>query len=287
MRDGVRIADDQAADLLWPAAKAAHLFADRLAYDEFRASGPWRVLAGANGAGVVLERWRDHLDILAARAIWASPSQLSRVIFGIEDVARDQGFTTILSPLVPASQSQHYVEVGFRPHQRIVVLRSSKKDIADLSVVSLPGVSIRLLVPDDIPELIEIDADCFDDFWRYEPYRLAERLVGGRTLVAESREGLIGYTHATIDRGSGTIGRLAVMKSGRRSGVGSALLLSMMQLLFRAGVAAVSLCTQEENAASRALYARVGLREMPERLLFLTKTRQVLGRGAKKGDEAG
>jgi len=287
MRDDVRIADDQAADLLWPAVKAAHLFPERAAYDEFRASGPWRVLAGSNGAGVVLERWRDHLDILAARAIWASPSQLSRVISGIEGVARDQGFATILSPLVPASQSQHYVDVGFRPRQRIVVLRSGKKDIADLSVPQLPNISVRLLVPDDIPGLTRIDADCFDDFWRYEPYRLAERLAGGRTFVAESGEGLIGYTHATIDRGSGTIGRLAVVESGRRSGVGSALLLSVTQFLFRAGVAAVSLCTQEENAASRALYARVGLREMPERLLFLTKTREVLGRSAEKGDEAG
>ena len=287
MRGGVRIADDQAADLLWPAVNAAHLFTERTAYDEFRASGPWRVLVGENGAGVVLERWRDHLDILAARAIWASPSQFSRVIVGIEDVASDQGFATILSPLVPALQSQHYMDVGFMPRQRIVVLRSSKRDIADLSAPPRPGVTIRLFVPDDIPGLIEIDAECFDDFWRYEPYRLAERLVGGRTFVAESEEGLIGYTHATIDRGSGTIGRLAVVESGRRSGVGSALLLTVMQFLFRAGVAAVSLCTQEENAASRALYARVGLREMPERLLFLAKTREVLGRDADKGDEAG
>ena len=287
MRNSVRIADDRAAALMWPAVKAAHLFAERAAYDEFRASSPWRVLAGDDGAGALLERWRDHLDILAARAIWASPSQLSRVISGIEGVARDQRFATILSPLVPVSQSQRYIDVGFRFRQRIVVLRSGKRDRIDLPVPSLSGVSIRVPVSGDVPGLIGIDAECFDDFWRYDPSRLVQRLAEGRTLVAESSEGLIGYTHATIDRGSGTIGRLAVVKSGRRSGVGSALLLSMMQLLFRAGVAAVSLCTQEENAASRALYARVGLREMPERLLFLTKTRQVLGRGAKKGGEVG
>ncbi len=37
----------------------------------------------------------------------------------------------------------------------------------------------------------------------------------------------------------------------------------------RCGAGTISLCTQEENATSRSLYARFGLRELPGRLELL------------------
>ena len=91
----------------------------------------------------------------------------------------------------------------------------------------------------------------------------------GRVVVASMSEQVIGYTWCTMDRGIGTLGRLAVLPEHRRHGAGGWLLGDALAYMARNGAEVLSLCTQEDNAASRALYARAGLRELPERLVFL------------------
>ncbi len=271
MSGSVNIAGEEDADRLWPTVKAAHVFRDRAEYERFRATAPWRVVVGPDGTAALLERWRDHLDLLAIRMLWAPPSKLPTVVRGIEDIAREQGFSALLSPLLAESVLPPYLAAGFKEAHRIVLLRAEAGRFDEGPGMTPAGISTRLALPDDMGPLAELDHDCFDEFWRYEPHRMAERLSVGRTMVAESDGMLVGYTHATIDRGNGSIGRLAVLGTMRRRGIGTALLSGIMRFLIASGADVVSLCTQEENAASRALYARVGLREMPERLVLLTK----------------
>jgi ribosomal-protein-alanine N-acetyltransferase len=267
----LRVADDREAGALWPAVKAAHVFEDRAEYDAFREGGPWRILSGGSGVAAVVERWRDHLDILAIRGLWARQQDVSEVVRGVMRVADEQGFGRVLSPLVTEQASIGYRDAGCVTSQTIVVLRARARDLEVIAGRRDPplGVEVGLWRPDDIPRLAQLDAECFDSFWRYESDKIAKRLKGGRVGVARSGEGLIGYTHATIHRGAGTIGRLAVAPGHRRRGVGAALLADVVEYCVRSGASEVSLCTQEENVASRTLYASAGLPEMPGRLLFL------------------
>jgi ribosomal protein S18 acetylase RimI-like enzyme len=116
---------------------------------------------------------------------------------------------------------------------------------------------------------VRIDAECFNDFWRYDADRLSRYFVEDRLMVAEGSQGVIGYTLSTVVRGSGTLGRLAVRPSARHRGIGEALLHDALAYLVRTGVETVSLCTQEDNQASRALYRKIGMTELTGRLVFL------------------
>lgn len=265
----LHVADDRETEALWPAVKAAHVFDERSEYVAFREGGPWRVLSDGAGAAAVVERWRDHLDILAIRGLWARPADVHLAARSVMRHAADQGFGRVLSPLVAEDGAGAYEVAGCRVHQRIIVLREKAAAFRGVGPRSVSGVELRLLRSEDTAALCELDARCFDDFWRYEPGRIRERLRDGRVTVADSGEGLIGYTHATVHRGTGTIGRLAVAPEARRRGVGTALLLDVLGYFARSSASEVSLCTQEENVASRTLYDRVGLAEVPGRLLFL------------------
>lgn len=267
----LRVADDREARKLWPAVRAAQLFEDREEYEAFRAGGPWRVLSDGAGAAAVIERWRDHLDILAIKGLWVHPAHVTEAVRSIMQLAGRQGFQQLLSPLVTEDAAGPYRDAGCLVRQRIVVLRSRTQDLRRHAHTTLPppDVEIRLARTSDAGRLAGLDARCFDDFWRYEPERIGERLSGGRVSIAECETGLIGYTHATIHRGTGTIGRLAVAPEHRRRGVAAAMLQDIIEYCDRSGASEVSLCTQQDNMASRALYASAGFSEMPGRLLFL------------------
>jgi len=79
---------------------------------------------------------------------------------------------------------------------------------------------------------------------------------------------VLGYTLCTVSRGAGVLVRLAVARGARRCGVGSALLADAARYVERAGAITLTLCTQETNEASRALYARAGMTEVEERYVL-------------------
>ena len=84
-------------------------------------------------------------------------------------------------------------------------------------------------------------------------------------VAADDAGTVVGYATSNVFAGTCTIGRLAVDPGARRHGVGSALLADAAAAAVIEHAFVVSLCTQEDNAASRALYARCGLAEVGER----------------------
>jgi ribosomal-protein-alanine N-acetyltransferase len=128
------------------------------------------------------------------------------------------------------------------------------------------GVTLRTASPDDLPALADLDAQCFDDFWGYRAEELSGLLTRERCVLAETAEkGLIGYTLATVSRGAAMLSRLCTAPQARRMGVGAVLLADVGEWCRQAGASTIALCTQEENAASRALYASAGLVEIRDR----------------------
>ncbi len=267
----LHVASLEEIDRLWPSLRVARAFPSHEELRRFHEEAPWRLMVGKSGRAVLLDRWRRQSPILAIRGLWCAEHEVKDVVRQCRDVAATHGFDTLLSPLVTESVSRPYASAGMTPLVRLVVLRARPRDLADKQTPSLPGTRIRFACHADIPDLIRLDDACFDEFWRYGPSEMAEYMAVQRLVVAQSAEGIVGYTLATIDGGTGTLGRLAVEPPYRRRGVGSALLADAFGWMARTGVSAVSLCTQETNAASRALYANAGLKEQHERLVFLTR----------------
>ncbi len=257
---------------VWPAVQAAHLFESREKFESFYAEAPWRVQGTGRGEAVVLERWRSHLDVLAVRGLWASASRVPDLIDGVARIASRQGFGRVLSPLVSEEVAAEYVRAGMERHSAIVALKYDRHTMAPPTAGTPEGVVLRRALPDDLGQIILLDARCFDEFWRYDADRLARHFVEDRILVAEEADEVIGYTLSTLVRDCGTVGRLAVEPSARGRGVGAALLAEALRYLVRTGVGSVTLCTQEENRASRELYRRMGLIELSGRLVFLVRS---------------
>ncbi|MDP2232575.1 MAG: GNAT family N-acetyltransferase, partial [Actinomycetota bacterium] len=159
-----------------------------------------------------------------------------------------------------------WLGAGLRPHEAIVALRAHPGHVARAEPPS--GVTLRLATTQDFPGILAADSLCFDEFWGYGPVELSHYAARERLVVADSVSGVIGYTLSTVSRGVGTLGRLAVVPQVRRRGIGAALLSDVAAYAERARASALSLCTQEHNTASRALYKAAGMRELAGRLVF-------------------
>jgi [ribosomal protein S18]-alanine N-acetyltransferase len=84
-------------------------------------------------------------------------------------------------------------------------------------------------------------------------------------LVAEAGDGIAGYVVALDAADEGEILNLAVSESGRRRGLGRALVQQIIEVLSGRGVTKVYLEVRESNAPARALYTAFGFREVGRR----------------------
>ncbi len=253
-------------DLLWPAVRAAHLMAD---IEELRAhyeTGPWRVQVTDGGEAAVLARWRAGDDVLAIKGLWASEYRVGPLVDDVCALARAQGFARVLSPLVGDDAFGAYRRAGMVVVERLVALQAVPASI-ELRPPG-PGLTLSGASADDLARLGEIDAACFEPFWRYGHPELAEALRTERLTVV--RSGGVALAYATCARRGATVtlGRLAVDPAARRRGIAAALVTDAAGWAARAGCDAFSLCTQEGNDASRALYARCGLHELSPRFVL-------------------
>jgi len=256
-------------DLVWPAVRAAHIFPDRAAFVRHHAEAPWRVRVSSTGAAAVLERWRDDSDILAIRGLWCPQRAIPGFVADLARTARTQGFARLLSPLVPVEVMNTYDGTDMRLAERLVSLRADRRVAAGMDAPAVPGVTLRRSLAGDVEVLDRIDRACFSEFWAYGPARIGRYIAEERVCVAEAEAGPIGYTLCTVERGSGTLGRLAVLPEHRRHGIGALLVADAVRAMLAADAAAVTLCTQRENDGARALYREMGFRELAGELALL------------------
>jgi len=264
----MRPASDEDLPAVWNAARTARIFPDSAAFETFRGEAPWRVRVNSRGEAAVVERWRDHLDLLAIRGLWCSPRRVAVAVEDLRAVARAQGLGRLLGPLLCEDAARPYLAAGMRVAQRTITLRLDRPGRHKPGLSMPEGVGLRLGTAADLPDLLDLDTSCFDLFWRYDAVHLMRYVAEERLALAESASGLIGYTLCTVTADEGMVNRLAVRPDARNRGVGRALLSDAIAYSARAGAVSVMLCTQTDNAASRRLYAAAGFREMAGRMVF-------------------
>lgn len=249
---------------LWPAARTAHLARSLAELEQFQRSGPWRLRVSSAGDAMLLRRWRENSGALAIRGAWAPEYRLAQLVEEARSVARSQGYGQVVSPLASHALLRRYIEAGMREVQTIVALQATPHRVV-MSLAVHSGCRVRAANADDIGALLAIDAEAFDDFWRYGTPEFEESLATERVSVAEDDSGVVGYSSDSVWGSTCTIGRLAVAGIARRQGVGSLLLREAALRAHAEGVLLLSLCTQEENQSSRRLYARAGFHEVDGR----------------------
>lgn len=119
--------------------------------------------------------------------------------------------------------------------------------------------SIRMMNYDDLVEVHQLDKAGFDPVWRHSLnlLQVAYRNSAYATVV-EDEKGIIGYQISTENSGVGHLARLCVPPHARRQGVGSSLVFDLLRYFRHRGIDIVTVNTQTDNQASKALYRKTG-----------------------------
>jgi ribosomal-protein-alanine N-acetyltransferase len=122
--------------------------------------------------------------------------------------------------------------------------------------------SVRPGTLDDLPQIAKLHGECFADAWNTEFLGRLLAQPGAFSMVAADDGTPAGFVLARANAGEAEILSVAVRLSSRRRSLATALVQSVLDLASADGVAEVFLEVAAENAAARALYRRLGFREV-------------------------
>ncbi len=151
--------------------------------------------------------------------------------------------------LLEASKFEHKDNV-------IVLMWDKSTAIPDPSPSS---ITIRPMLPEDLETILLIDHEAFGAVWKnsMEALDLAYQQCSLATVAENSGE-IVGYQYSTATTMGGHLARLAVKIGMQGKGIGYLLVHQVLNQFKRQGFRHVTVNTQQNNAASLALYSRAG-----------------------------
>ncbi len=152
---------------------------------------------------------------------------------------------------------------GFSIGQSIVMLERQGPIPIE---VSLPvGYSIRAMLQYDLPAVAKVDAAAFDLIWQNSLPALEMAYPQAVLATVVETEGqVLGYQLSTRNPLGAHLARLAVHPALQGRGVGRALIADLVHQAERRGLYHLTVNTQDDNAASLALYKKTGFHETGE-----------------------
>ncbi len=148
--------------------------------------------------------------------------------------------------------SNHWEE-----RQRVVLLkfRGRGREIPDLDDDYL----LRPMVSSDIARVANIDRVCFEPLWQQSEDAIRRAYTQtSYASVMEFRGEIIGYQMTTTSAANAHLARLAVFPHYQGTGVGTALVMDMVQRMKQALMREVTVNTQQDNPNSIRLYQKLG-----------------------------
>ena len=122
-----------------------------------------------------------------------------------------------------------------------------------------PGVEIRPMRADDLPEIFQIDQSAFAPLWQNSLASLTKAFnQPGISTVALSQDQIVGYQISTTITIHGHLARLAVDADHQGQHVASALVDDLLHQFLRRGVWRATVNTQADNKPSMAVYQKFG-----------------------------
>lgn len=156
------------------------------------------------------------------------------------------------------------ISSGFTSHQSIVML---ERDGGVATGKPLPPeISLRAMMPYDLPGVAEVDASAFDLLWQ-NTLPVLERAYPQAVwpTVAETQSQLVGYQLCTRNPLGVHLARLAVRPAMQGKGMGYALVADLVRQAGQHGINHLTVNTQGDNGISLTLYQRLGFHETGEK----------------------
>ena len=130
-----------------------------------------------------------------------------------------------------------------------------------------PGVEIRPMRADDLPEIFQIDQSAFAPLWQNSLASLTKAFQQpGISSVALRQDQIVGYQISTTITIHGHLARLAVDPDHQGQQVASTLLDDLLSQFVRRGVWRATVNTQADNKPSLAVYRKFGFQRTQDNI---------------------
>ncbi len=152
---------------------------------------------------------------------------------------------------------------GFELKQNILLLQWSGENAKAFNTPQ--GMRIRPMQASDLYAVTKVDFASFGHFWHntFDSLQRA-RSQAMHATVAEDGSGVIGYQISTGNLLGAHLARLGVQPEAQGRGVGAALVSDLIQRMNFGQSGRLSVNTQADNAASLALYEKMGFKRTGE-----------------------
>jgi len=197
-------------------------------------------------------RFFGHHQFLSASQAWHPLWEMAR-----NEITGANTQTYIAAIVVKQWFQSLLLSSGFELKQNIVLLELRNENIRSFSAPH--GIRIRPMQDVDMPDVAKVDLAAFGQFWHNTEITLQRaRLQCASATVAEDDSGVIGYQLSTKNPLGAHLARLGVKPEAQGRGIGFALVSHLIHTLGASQLGRLSVNTQADNAASLALYKKLG-----------------------------
>jgi len=128
--------------------------------------------------------------------------------------------------------------------------------------------SLGPMGPGDVAAVAAIETAVFPDPWSEQAFREELAAPGRRYLVAEEGGEVVGYGGLLVVEEDAHIVTLAVAPEARGRGLGTRLMLALVEEALAAGSSHLTLEVRVSNEAAQALYRRFGFQTVGRRVRY-------------------
>ncbi|NQV06356.1 GNAT family N-acetyltransferase [bacterium] len=209
--------------------------------------------------------WNDSVPFAHLRLIRGGSAFLDDCAYALRGLGADG----VLSPPVTDTARKMWEDAGFHFHAMLHLLR---RELDDLPT---PDHLVALGSPSDMREMLRIDGEAFDAFWRFDKRAIQEALTATPNaaihIVRRPNNTLAGFSITGLGTAISYLQRVAVDPQWQGRGIGRSLIRTSALWARRNHAQAIVLNTQTENTAAIALYESEGYRVLREELAVLRK----------------
>ena len=133
------------------------------------------------------------------------------------------------------------------------------------------NTNLRVMTFDDLPRVVEVDNAAFEPLWRNSLPALSKAYSqASHAFIIENGSDMLGYQLSTGSPLGAHLARLAVRPDVQGRGIGAALVCDLIDRILNSGGSRLTVNTQANNAASLALYHKLGFRHTGEQFPVYT-----------------
>ena len=159
-----------------------------------------------------------------------------------------------------------FLKLGFEPTNRIVTYVKEGLNAPDFPD---KGVMIRPVSTVDFPALAQIETGAFEPLWRHSAEGLRLAYPQAQLFHVAELDGRIAGFQYSVEgtrRDSAHLVRITVDSEQQGRGIGTALMVKLMNEYRRRGIRRITLNTQADNVSSLRLYRRFDFHRLGDEL---------------------